>query len=150
MKDGAIVCNAGHFDVEIDMKTLRRLARKVDPQAVRPFVDAFHLLATGARIYVLAEGRLVNLAAAEGHPASVMDMSFATQALSAEWALKMADKGKLPPRCTTCPRRSRTTSPPSSSTAWASRSTASPASRSSTCRRGPRAPDQPHRLTADS
>jgi len=93
MRDGAIVCNAGHFDVEIDMKTLRRLARKVDT-AVRPHVDAYYL-PNGRTVYVLADGRLVNLAAAEGHPASVMDMSFATQALAAEWALKMADKGKL-------------------------------------------------------
>ena len=93
MRDGAIVCNSGHFDVEIDMKTLRRLAKKVD-EDVRPFVDAY-FLPNGRCIYVIAEGRLVNLAAAEGHPASVMDMSFATQALSAEWALKMAEKGKL-------------------------------------------------------
>lgn len=102
MRDGAIVCNAGHFDVEIDMKTLRRLARKVDA-GVRPFVDAFHL-PNGRTIYVIAEGRLVNLAAAEGHPASVMDMSFATQALCAEWALKMAAKGKLPPKVHSVPR----------------------------------------------
>jgi adenosylhomocysteinase len=102
MRDGAIVCNAGHFDVEIDMKTLRRLARKVDP-AVRPFVDAFYL-PNGRTIYVIADGRLVNLAAAEGHPASVMDMSFATQALCAEWALKMADEGKLPPKVHNVPK----------------------------------------------
>ena len=102
MRDGAIVCNAGHFDVEIDMKTLRRLARKVDA-GVRPFVDAFHL-PNGRTIYILADGRLVNLAAAEGHPASVMDMSFATQALCAEWALKMADKGKLPPKVHSVPK----------------------------------------------
>jgi len=93
MRDGAIVCNSGHFDVEIDMITLRRLAKKVDKD-VRPNVDAY-FLPNGRIIYVIAEGRLVNLAAAEGHPASVMDMSFATQALSAEWALKMAQKGKL-------------------------------------------------------
>jgi adenosylhomocysteinase len=102
MRDGAIVCNAGHFDVEIDMKTLRRLARKVD-SAVRPFVDAFHL-PNGRTIYVIADGRLVNLTAAEGHPAAVMDMSFATQALCAEWALRMADKGKLPPKVHNVPK----------------------------------------------
>jgi adenosylhomocysteinase len=102
MRDGAIVCNAGHFDIEIDMKTLRRLARKVDP-GVRPFVDAYHL-PNGRTIYILADGRLVNLAAAEGHPAAVMDMSFATQALCAEWALKMANKGKLPPKVHTVPK----------------------------------------------
>lgn len=96
MRDGAIVCNAGHFDVEIDMKTLRRLARKTD-LGVRPSVDAYHL-PNGRTVYIIADGRLVNLAAAEGHPASVMDMSFATQALCAEWALKMAAKGKLPVR----------------------------------------------------
>ena len=93
MRDGAVVCNSGHFDVEIDMKTLRRLAKKVE-KAVRPSVDAYYL-PNGRCLYVIAEGRLVNLAAAEGHPASVMDMSFATQALSAEWALKMATKGRL-------------------------------------------------------
>ncbi len=93
MRDGAIVCNAGHFDVEIDMKTLRRLARKIDKD-VRPSVDAY-ALPNGRRIFIIAEGRLVNLAAAEGHPAAVMDMSFATQALTAEWALKMAAKNKL-------------------------------------------------------
>ncbi len=93
MRDGAIVCNSGHFDVEIDMKTLRRLAKRVDKD-VRPSVDAYYL-PNGRTVYVIAEGRLVNLAAAEGHPASVMDMSFATQALSAEWALKMAQKSKL-------------------------------------------------------
>ncbi|MBX3026639.1 adenosylhomocysteinase [bacterium] len=102
MRDGAIVCNAGHFDVEIDMKTLRRLARRIDT-AVRPSVDAYHL-PNGRTVYVIADGRLVNLAAAEGHPAAVMDMSFATQALCAEWALRMADKGKLPPRVHNVPK----------------------------------------------
>jgi adenosylhomocysteinase len=103
MRDGAIVCNSGHFDVEIDMKTLRRLARRIDTQ-VRPSVDAYHL-PNGRVVYVIADGRLVNLAAAEGHPASVMDMSFATQALSAEWALKMADKGKLPVKVHAVPKQ---------------------------------------------
>jgi adenosylhomocysteinase len=102
MRDGAIVCNSGHFDVEIDMKTLRRLARKVDKD-VRPSVDAY-FLPNGRSIFVIADGRLVNLAAAEGHPASVMDMSFATQALSAEWALKMADRGKLPVKVHNVPK----------------------------------------------
>ncbi len=88
MRDGAIVCNSGHFDIEIDMKTLQRLATQVE-RDVRPFVDGYQL-PSGRRIYVIGEGRLVNLAAAEGHPASVMDMSFATQALSAEWALKQS------------------------------------------------------------
>lgn len=85
MKDGAFVCNSGHFDVEINLKDLKSLAKKIDT-SVRPHVDAYHV---GKKIvYVLAEGRLVNLAAAEGHPASVMDMSFATQALACEWIAK--------------------------------------------------------------
>lgn len=82
MKDGAIVCNSGHFDVEINLKDLKKLAKKVEKD-VRPTVDAYSI--GSKKVYVLAEGRLVNLAAAEGHPASVMDMSFATQALACEW-----------------------------------------------------------------
>ena len=82
MKDGAVVCNAGHFDVEINLNDLRKLADS-EPVTVREFVQEYKV--KGKRIYVLAEGRLVNLAAAEGHPASVMDMSFATQALGCEW-----------------------------------------------------------------
>jgi len=81
MKDGAILANSGHFDVEIHAKALRQMASSV--RTVRPMVDEF-LMPDGRRIYLLAEGRLVNLAAAEGHPASVMDMSFANQALSVE------------------------------------------------------------------
>lgn len=102
MHDGAIVCNAGHFDVEIDLKTLRRLATKLE-KGVRPFVDGY-VLPSGRTIYVIGEGRLVNLAAAEGHPASVMDMSFATQALSAEWALKTARNGGLAVRVHNVPK----------------------------------------------
>ena len=86
MKDGAIVANSGHFDVEIDLKDLKALAERVIP-GVRNHVDAY-LLPDGRRIHVLAQGRLINLAAAEGHPASVMDMSFAVQALCCEWFLK--------------------------------------------------------------
>jgi len=81
MKDGAIVCNSGHFDVELDLPGLRELAR--EDREVRPFVQEFKLL-DGRRINVLGEGRLINLAAAEGHPAAVMDMSFANQSLAAE------------------------------------------------------------------
>jgi adenosylhomocysteinase len=81
MKDGAIVCNAGHFDVEINLGDLRQRAQ--DSRRVRPNVEQF-TLRDGRKINLLAEGRLVNLAAAEGHPAAVMDMSFANQALSAE------------------------------------------------------------------
>jgi adenosylhomocysteinase len=81
MKDGAILANSGHFNVEIDLDDLAELAAARRP--VRPFVEEFALRG-GKRIYVLGEGRLINLAAAEGHPAVVMDMSFANQALSAE------------------------------------------------------------------
>ncbi len=84
MKDGAIVCNAGHFDVEIDLPALRKLARKVERHPARE-VETYHLR-NGRRLLLLGQGRLVNLACAEGHPAQVMDMSFATQALAAEWA----------------------------------------------------------------
>jgi adenosylhomocysteinase len=94
MKNGAVICNSGHFDIEIDLKALTKLARKVEKN-VRNFVDAYHLPG-GKTIYLLGEGRLVNLAAAEGHPASVMDMSFATQALAAEWAVK--NQKKLTPQ----------------------------------------------------
>jgi adenosylhomocysteinase len=83
MKDGAIVCNSGHFNVEINLKALRE-ASIGEPELVRPFVEQY-TLKSGKRINVLGEGRLVNLAAAEGHPASVMDMSFANQALGAEY-----------------------------------------------------------------
>lgn len=82
MKDGAIICNSGHFDSEINMEWLRENA--VGHKEVKPLVEEF-VLEDGRRIYVLAEGRLVNLACAEGHPASVMDMSFANQALAAEY-----------------------------------------------------------------
>jgi adenosylhomocysteinase len=83
MKDGAIVCNSGHFDVEIDIPALQKLSRKVDRYPERE-VEVFHLK-NGRRIFLLGQGRLVNLACAEGHPAQVMDMSFATQALAARW-----------------------------------------------------------------
>lgn len=86
MKDGAIICNSGHFDIEIDLKALKQIAVK-EEKKLRNFVDAY-TLPGGRKIYLLADGRLVNLAAAEGHPASVMDMSFATQALASEWAVK--------------------------------------------------------------
>jgi adenosylhomocysteinase len=94
MKDGAIVCNSGHFDVEIDLKALRKLSRRFRAD-VKPLVDAY-TLRNGRTIHVLGQGRLVNLACAEGHPASVMDMSFAVQALAAEWAATR--RGKLPVR----------------------------------------------------
>jgi adenosylhomocysteinase len=87
MKDGAIMANAGHFDIEIDLRSLRHSASNV--RTVRPEVEEFTLDAD-RRVYVLSEGRLVNLAAAEGHPASVMDMSFANQALACEWLVANA------------------------------------------------------------
>jgi adenosylhomocysteinase len=94
MKDGAIVCNSGHFDVELDLVALKAESESVTAN-VRKEVDEYKLR-NGNRIYVLGQGRLVNLAAAEGHPASVMDMSFATQALTTEFCVK--NKGKLEPR----------------------------------------------------
>ena len=85
MKDGAIVCNSGHFNVEIDLDNLREMSSSV--RSIRDFVEEFSLK-KGNRIYVLGEGRLINLAAAEGHPSSVMDMSFANQALCSEYIVK--------------------------------------------------------------
>ncbi|MGA2402874.1 MAG: adenosylhomocysteinase, partial [Syntrophobacteraceae bacterium] len=85
MKDGAIVCNSGHFNVEINLDDLREMSSSVRP--MRDFVEEFSLR-KGNRIYVLGEGRLINLAAAEGHPSSVMDMSFANQALCSEYMAK--------------------------------------------------------------
>ncbi|HUR48735.1 MAG TPA: adenosylhomocysteinase [Acidimicrobiales bacterium] len=93
MADGAILANSGHFDIEIDLAGLGALAPGERRQAVRPFVEEF-LIGEGGdnrRVMVVAEGRLVNLAAAEGHPASVMDMSFANQALGAEWVVKQGN-----------------------------------------------------------
>lgn len=87
MKSGAILANAGHFNVEIDLPALEKLA--VGKRTIRPFVEEYQL-ADGRRLYLLAEGRLINLAAAEGHPAAVMDMSFANQALSVEYLVRNA------------------------------------------------------------
>jgi adenosylhomocysteinase len=85
MKDGAVVCNSGHFNVEIDIPALEKLSASRRP--IRDFVEEFRL-SDGRRLHLLADGRLINLAAAEGHPASVMDMSFANQALAAEFMVK--------------------------------------------------------------
>jgi adenosylhomocysteinase len=90
MKDGALVCNSGHFNVEINIPALEELSNGA-PKQVRPFVQQY-TMKNGNRVNLLAEGRLINLAAAEGHPASVMDMSFANQALGAEFMAKNADK----------------------------------------------------------
>ena len=91
MKDGAMVCNSGHFNVELALDQLADVASTTN-RGIREFVDEY-VLPNGKRVYILGEGRLINLAAAHGHPASVMDMSFAAQALATEWSLKM--KGKL-------------------------------------------------------
>jgi adenosylhomocysteinase len=90
MKDRAAIANSGHFNVEIDIPGMEKLSRKVN-KGVRRNVDEY-VISSKKRVYLLAEGRLINLAAAEGHPASVMDMSFATQALQAEWVVKRAGK----------------------------------------------------------
>jgi adenosylhomocysteinase len=87
MKDGAILANTGHFNVEIEIPALRQMA--LESRAARPFVEEFRL-ESGRRLFLLADGRLINLAAAEGHPAQVMDMSFANQALAAEFVVQNA------------------------------------------------------------
>ncbi len=89
MKDGAIVCNTGHFNVEIDIESLMKISKS--KRIMREYVEEF-TLKNGKRIYLLGEGRLINLAAAEGHPSAVMDMSFANQALCAEFMVKNAKK----------------------------------------------------------
>jgi len=99
MKDGAIVCNSGHFDVELDLPALKGLSKSI--RKIRPFVQEY-VLKDGKRIFVLAEGRLVNLSAAEGHPASVMDMSFANQALCAVYLARRG--GELEKRVYPVPR----------------------------------------------
>jgi len=93
MKDGAIMCNSGHFDVEINLTELNRVCNS--RKKVREFVDEYEI--DGKHIYVLAEGRLINLAAAHGHPASVMDMSFANQSLVAEYFVRLHKNGQLLP-----------------------------------------------------
>jgi adenosylhomocysteinase len=84
MKDGAVVCNSGHFNVEVDLEGLSEVTK--ENRTMRDFVEEY-LLENGRRVYVLGEGRLINLASAEGHPSSVMDMSFANQALCASHLL---------------------------------------------------------------
>jgi adenosylhomocysteinase len=90
MKDGALVANSGHFNVEINIPALEKMSVG-EPALVRQFVQQY-VTKDGRKINILGEGRLINLASAEGHPASVMDMSFANQALSAEYMAKNADK----------------------------------------------------------
>ena len=98
MKDGAFLCNAGHFDHEVNVPQLKEYTTEI--KRIRPFLDEYKL-ENGKSVYVLAEGRLVNLVAAEGHPASVMDMSFANQALGIEFLVK--NKGKLEKKLYTLP-----------------------------------------------
>jgi adenosylhomocysteinase len=99
MKDGALLANSGHFDVEINKPALRELSIG-DPKRVRPFVEQF-TLKDGRRLNLLGEGRLINLAAAEGHPAAVMDMSFAGQAMAAKYLVD--NQGKLENKVYTIP-----------------------------------------------
>lgn len=96
-KDGIVLANSGHFDVEINKVALKKLAKSV--RTVRPFVEEYTV--GKKKVYLLAEGRLVNLGSAEGHPASVMDMSFAGQALGAEFMWK--NKGKFEPKVVALP-----------------------------------------------
>ena len=98
MKDGAMVANAGHFDWEVNINGLKEFTTEI--KKIRPYLEEYKLN-NGKSIYVLAEGRLVNLGAAEGHPASVMDMSFANQALGMEYIVK--NQGKLENRLHTLP-----------------------------------------------
>jgi adenosylhomocysteinase len=98
MKDGAIIANSGHFNVEISLKDLEGLSTA--KKTMRPNLEEY-ILKNGKKLYLLAEGRLVNLAAAEGHPSEVMDMSFANQALCAEHIAKTA---KMPPKVHTVPK----------------------------------------------
>lgn len=100
MKDGALIANSGHFNVEIDLEALDKMAVRKNT-GVRDYVDEY-VLGTGRKLYVLGEGRLINLAAAEGHPPAVMDMSFATQALATEWVIKSA--ATLSPRVHQVPK----------------------------------------------
>ncbi|MEO3704152.1 adenosylhomocysteinase [Trichormus azollae] len=99
MKDGTIVCNSGHFDLELDLKYLAANAKEI--KDVRPFTEEYKLT-NGKSVVVLGQGRLINLAAAEGHPSAVMDMSFANQALACEYLVK--NKGKLAPGLHSIPR----------------------------------------------
>ncbi|MFH0977726.1 MAG: adenosylhomocysteinase [Candidatus Woesearchaeota archaeon] len=98
MKDGVILCNSGHFDAEVNINGLRKIASRV--RRIRPFMDEF--LVDGKRIFVLGEGRLINLAAAEGHPSAIMAMSFINQSFAAEFLVK--NKGKLSPKVYVLPK----------------------------------------------
>lgn len=101
LKDGAVVANSGHFNVELDLEALSKMARRV-VKDVRPNLDAYHLK-NGRKVFLVGEGRLANLAAAEGHPAAVMDLSFATQALTSEYAVK--NRKSFTPKVYEVPKR---------------------------------------------
>lgn len=98
MKDGAIIANSGHFNVEINIPELEKLS--IEKRQPRTYVDQY-IMADGRKLNLLGEGRLINLASAEGHPSAVMDMSFANQALAAEFLLR--NRGKLEPRVYSLP-----------------------------------------------
>ena len=115
MRDGAIMANSGHFDAELDLAALREMAEG-HVREVRENVQEYDI--GGRKLNLIAEGRLVNLGAAEGHPAAVMDMSFANQALSAEYVASTTPSSSR--RSTSCPRTSTPRSPGSSSPRWAS------------------------------
>ena len=134
MKDGALVSNSGHFNVELDLPALEAPPGQA---RVREFVEEYPWQTAGA--FLLGEGRLINLAAAEGHPASVMDMSFANQALAAEYVVKQTPSSRT--RSIRCRKTSTRRSPGSSSRRWASLSTPLPPSRSSTWPTGTWAPE---------
>jgi adenosylhomocysteinase len=124
MKDGAIVSNSGHFNVEINIPGLEEMS--TDKRQVRPFVDQYSLK-DGRKINLLGEGRLINLASAEGHPASVMDMSFANQALSAEYMFRTRINWRR--KYIQSPKTLTVRSPESSCRKWASTSMSSPKNR---------------------
>ena len=131
MKDGAILANSGHFNVELELDALDKISTK--KCVVREGIEEY-TLPSGVRINVLSEGRLINLAAAEGHPSSVMDMSFANQALAAEHLVK--HRNNLGTECSQCRMRSTGVSRSSNCRPWASLSTCLPRNSRSTWRHG--------------
>ena len=148
MRDGAILANAGHFDVEIDVRALAGLAVAVHPD-VRPHVDAYEL-ADGRTLLLLAEGRVVNLVAAEGHPPEVMDLAFGIEALALAWlAGKCCTRATSSrPGCTRCPPTSTPRPRAWCSPPPARRSTRSPRRSWPTGNPGGSAPDRPLRPAA--
>ena len=143
MRDGAILANAGHFDVEIDVRALTGLAAAVH-QDVRPHVDAYDL-GDGRTVLLLAEGRVVNLVAAEGHPPEVMDLAFGIEALALAWlAAQYRRQGTSSrPACTRCPPTSTPRRPGSCWPPRAPRSTRSPPPSRPTWSPGASGPERP-------